>query len=875
MPRATLLLALAIILQTSPTAQNGAPAISLATQPARQVYGVGERFTIVASASDDHDAPDKLQYLWTVKNVESGVEQAARSMTLREVTTRGRAVGRYQYKCRVTDTAGLSGEASLVISIEDTGQPEVASVEFDDSTAALHHVKPYWREGFPAVRRGDWATLLVLVRNFVGGPHFLQVFVDGKAVTGGVPGSTWAAQNLGGTTTEQRVRLFVPPDVAVGKHTIEVAAIKRANADGPESETSRASFSSAPLVLFNPWRSVMPDAAVHAAKPLQNPRATFYTRGTQDAIMSGLASKTVYDVTPSDKAVVSRAQEIVASMPADARSDAARVAAAMAAAVGEKPGPAPNAITLTSLLRSIGIPARTVTVLGAGHDLEAEWGVLQTKYDCKKWSGPRCDDPQIASAEEQVASRSWNEAWIPSVNQDDGWVVVDADRKGGGIPSVKAVREYPPIQRGQQIPATDDAAFVYGEVNLPWEIWWKTQDNSWFQATGGPGNATHAFVTDSGVDRQDELTHYGVSSEPSDAQKANAVQITVGPVVSVRAMTAVRLTASGASTPPQRLGIAVLRGGGLVFATIVDARATGNTWSDTVEIPGDALSVAGPYEVVVGPQVGTTGPSGRARFDVRSLPIVVALPTRVNAGATFAVSARLVNASSAPVQDVSLKLVLPSQLRVISGAGTGTKPVIPPAGDLRVDAMVQAIASGTFTAGAAAESSAGAGEEQAQVTVGQPGTLQVAGETALGIKTGEPVTVTANVMLDGMEPLAQVEATLESIDGAPLSIVGEARKLTDALAPDDLWTPSWQVLVTAPGTYRLPVRVRTAGLGETRGEILLIAGETDPDANVNDDFNDDESLGYRSLKAIAGVAAAVAALVFGAIYWIKRKRLGD
>jgi hypothetical protein len=79
------------------------------------------------------------------------------------------------------------------------------------------------------------------------------------------------------------------------------------------------------------------------------------------------------------------------------------------------------------------------------------------------------------------------------------------------------------------------------------------------------------------------------------------------------------------------------------------------------------------------------------------------------------------------------------------------------------------------------------------------------------------------------------------------------------------------VLVTTPGTYRLPVRVRTTGLGEAGGEIVLVAGASDPDADITDDFNDEESLGYRSPKAIAGVAAVVLTLLGGAGYLIRRR----
>jgi hypothetical protein len=150
--------------------------------------------------------------------------------------------------------------------------------------------------------------------------------------------------------------------------------------------------------------------------------------------------------------------------------------------------------------------------------------------------------------------------------------------------------------------------------------------------------------------------------------------------------------------------------------------------------------------------------------------------------------------------------------------------------------------------------------------------LFVEGEPALGIKSGEPITVTAGVILDSAEPVTGVEARLEAIDGAPPSIVGDAHKRSDALAPDDLWTPSWQVLVTAPGTYRLPVRVKTAGIGESSGEILLIAGATDPDADMTDDFDANASLGYRSPKAIAGAVAVLVAILSGGVYYVRRRK---
>jgi hypothetical protein len=255
---------------------------------------------------------------------------------------------------------------------------------------------------------------------------------------------------------------------------------------------------------------------------------------------------------------------------------------------------------------------------------------------------------------------------------------------------------------------------------------------------------------------------------------------------------------------------------------------------------------------------------------VRGLPIALAVPARVNAGATFAVSARVVNSTNAAVQAATLRLVLPNQFRLIDGATSVEQDVIPPGGGVRVDAMVQAVDAGAFVAEAASQSSAGRSEEHVPVVVTRTGLLSVAGEPALGVKTGEAVTLTANVILEGAEVANEVEARLESVDGAVISILSDARKVTSTLAPDESWTPSWQVLVTGPGTYRLPVRIRTPGLAEAGAEIVLVAGASDPDADTGDDFNDEASLGYRSPKAIAGVVAVALGLLGGAAYLLRR-----
>jgi hypothetical protein len=806
----------------TPATPNAAPTIALSTDPVKQVFGTGERLIVVANASDDADSAERLLYQWTVRNLDTGVEQPARSTALRQVRTRLTTPGKYEYKCVVTDTGGLFAEATLVVTIEDAGTAEVVGLAFDDSTAALHHVLPYWREGFPAIRRGDWVTILVSVRNFIAGAHHLRVFVDGKADDPTGPSSRWAVQNLGGSTTERTLRLFVPSDAGVGKHSIEVAVFKR----GEATETGRIAFSPEPLVLFNPWRSLVPDVSVQATNPLPNDSATLYARGTQDLAIGGQASETVYDTTPYD-----------------VRGDASRVAAAMAAHPGKDAEPH----SLTALLRSVGIPTRRVTTIGAGRDIEPPLGMLQTKYTCRTWSASRCEGPKTESAQEQVHSEMWNEVWIPG-KDISGWIAADATPR----------------------------------TNLPWEIWWQAQDNKWYQASGAD-MALHRFASNARLERSDE----GRTSATTPAAPATpALQITAGPLVNLRSATAVRISASGLGAAPTKFGLAVLHlprelnGGalespvpaGLAFATVLDVRPAAGTWTGTVELPRDVFAMAGAYEVVVGPPQGAAGPSGRARVDVRGVPIAVALPPKVDAGATFAVSAQFVNSSDVPVRNAELRLNLPSQFRVVGGTESAEQDMVSPGGNFRLSAMVQALSSGKFLAGASSDSSAGFSEAYAPVAVMQGGRVFLDAVPSLGVTVGSTVTVTANVMLESVEPAGEAEAELRPVGGAAISLLSDARKTTSALGPDDRWTPSWQILVNAPGTYRLPVRAGVAGVGEAVGEILLVAGAGDPDEDAADDFEPEGSLGYRSPKAIAGAAAVGLLAVLAVIAMVRRRR---
>ena len=48
---------------------------------------------------------------------------------------------------------------------------------------------------------------------------------------------------------------------------------------------------------------------------------------------------------------------------------------------------------------------------------------------------------------------------------------------------------HPAPQRGQQLP-DDDAALLYAATRLPWEIWWKGQDNNWYQAAGATASTS-------------------------------------------------------------------------------------------------------------------------------------------------------------------------------------------------------------------------------------------------------------------------------------------------------------------------------------------------------------------------------------------------
>jgi len=124
-------------------------------------------------------------------------------------------------------------------------------------------------------------------------------------------------------------------------------------------------------------------------------------------------------------------------------------------------------MTLSALLRSVGIPARMISVAGSTHDSSEPWGVGNLDSDKNN---------------KNIGYEIWNfhvwvEAWIPEANTASGWVLIDATQQGRaggpsadsfvavpGLDQVKAVRHLP---LPQQYPDGDDSVFVFTETNLP------------------------------------------------------------------------------------------------------------------------------------------------------------------------------------------------------------------------------------------------------------------------------------------------------------------------------------------------------------------------------------------------------------------------
>ncbi|MBM3294115.1 MAG: hypothetical protein FJY82_06265, partial [Candidatus Aminicenantes bacterium] len=446
----------------APSGDNEAPTVSLTANHADLKYFEGEKVILDADARDDKDRPDQMSYTWEVVNLDTGGSrrkgptQNWRRLT-QEISVktppRDKTI-RFRFKVTVTDRQGAQGEASVEIELL---KPDITQLEFQNSSK--NFVAEYLSNGLKVCRRGQYFAVDVHLENISAKHHTLRLFIDGQRVQAGEANeSDWVILKRGWKDPRKVYRLvvFVPPAVPVGEHKVDVSIIRKSD----EAELDKEPLAPDPFVLFNPFsRTLLPDASVRKPNPIPESLAHSYTLGAQDYYFypgsTGIVPRPV-TVTPFDPSVFKAAKEFVMGMPKPARADAVSVADFFVRKVyGEMlsgnwsgnyaGGLAPWLLAskgapfiarqyldhgkvkfaqcfvygqmVTALLRSVGIPTRTLTNEGSGHDSRAPWGALLNYFD-------RSGKP--TKVYEVWNFHVWNEAWIPALSPAGGWVLLDA-----------------------------------------------------------------------------------------------------------------------------------------------------------------------------------------------------------------------------------------------------------------------------------------------------------------------------------------------------------------------------------------------------------------------------------------------------------------
>jgi hypothetical protein len=543
---------------------NQAPRLRLTVNDPDRILFTGQRTRFTARVKDDRDRADQLTFRWQRIDRDSGrLVKTLGPTRKRRVVWTPDTPGKYRIRVEATDRDGAKGgPASLDVEVVE---PEIEGIKLSKGTRAKHRVKDYWDQGLKwAVRRGNWAALLIDVKHYHPRHHRIGIYVDGQRIRKGKPNDrTWVAQNGGGNDARRRILVFIPPQAAVGPYQVEVSLERRRD----NREVARKALPPELLVLFNPFPSTLPDPSVHAGKPLDLATANAYALGTQDfdygrtwTTLTGhriVGLPSPYDVTPHDPRTLTLAKDLLSGLSESDRRSAAKVAKHFADAMRSivegrwtdtyPAGKAPwdwdaagkvcghytvggivqygqcftFGMALNGLLRSVGIPNRMVSVWGSGHDQQRRWGVLERIWACRAWTGTNCnqwvevkrDDhdpsqvhlPPPGPGLERWGFHLWNELWIPRVNRASGWALADGTYSLG-TPSRAAVRRLRHQPLGHRYNESDPATFVFTEVNLPFQELTQVSNGSFYRLDCVDRTAYHAFVADPAGNRQDILT---------------------------------------------------------------------------------------------------------------------------------------------------------------------------------------------------------------------------------------------------------------------------------------------------------------------------------------------------------------------------------
>jgi len=535
---------------------------------------------------------------------------------------------------------------------------------------------------------------------------------------------------------------------------------------------------------------------------------------------------------------------------------------------------------LTALQRSLGIPTRTVSTWGSGHDKLPPWGIQSTFYDK---SGKNIDY-------EVWNFHCWNEAWLPPVNSGSGWAILDAtpqSRASDGnadlfvaVPGLDEVPRVHRLPKGQQYPDGRDDVFVYTECNLPCtnyikvdcefpypEDFWDRTKHSFLLDTPPTVafSATHVYF-ESPSGREDGIQEYRPATPSSSGYTASSIlfpslESFIGP--GRTAQSSARKPSVMLSGPKEISLGASFRGGIEVTGMPSDAQATlivlvnyfpfaanggapgrgsagprlkfsrelkisphRGSWSGTIDIPGDVFSVSGRYRWNVTVGSADDGSGSEVDILVRGIPLVLTVPAHISEGETVLVKAVLTNSLDTEIAQAQLLLKLPSSWKTSSPLSVGPQ-LLAPAAELILEAQIKAEKAGKFLIGAEGWGTGGpsyAGTEV--VVVGKP-EIAIDALPIQGAPVGKVFEAPVEIINDGIETANDVVVRLTSVEG--IKVIGEPTQKVKILEGRSQVNLVWKIRAESKGIFRLPIEASQPGGPKAEEIIVIYAGGDDPE----------------------------------------------
>jgi len=546
-------------------------------------------------------------------------------------------------------------------------------------------------------------------------------------------------------------------------------------------------------------------------------------------------------------------------------------------------------VVLTALLRSVGIPARTVTTWDSGHDKYVPWGIQSTFFD----KNGRSLDFEVWNF------HCWNEAWIPSINSDGGWAILDATPQSRAadkdadmfvaVPGLDEITSVPRRPAGNQYPDGQDEVFVYTECNLPATNQIvidcvkgidcpdddELNDLSKFtiKANIPPSSlhsATHIyFEADSGM--EDNVGSYrpnASGSSPSYSaaslfppawvslfdhwgrgggqnrpdEKKPLVRVAGPQEGPLNAPFQGKVEVSNLPTDtPLNLTLLVeyfpldFNGGaagpdasGPELRHLQEIRITprNGTWTGTADIPGKVFATSGQYRWKAAVGSATEGASAVADIFVRGIPLSLTLPARFAEGEAILVKAVLSNTLDTMISQAELRLRMPTSWQTSDPVSVGPQELAPGA-ELILEARVKAGQAGKFLINAEAGTAIGPSFAGIEVVVVGKPDLEIDVLPIEGAPVGKDFEATAEIINDGAEAAKDIEIRLTPVEG--IKITGGPSQRVKVLEGKSQVKLIWKIRAESKGIFRLPMEARLPG-GIKAEEILVIyAGSDDPE----------------------------------------------